>query len=287
MMKAALTGGECLTYPGFDEIYLHLYSIGIIPSVLSNGVLLDDARIAFFMKYPPRRLQVTLYGSTDEAYELVTGRKLFNKVYDNLIKVREAGLPLVISITPNAYMKADMKHLIERVESLGVPYFINSSLKPPREITGRKEEDLTTEEYIDLFRIQHEIRNIPIGEEDDIELPDINQSENSIYGLRCGAGRSGFSITYDGNMCPCFSLHFLKAKPLEIGFQKAWGQVNSMANNYLIPSECTTCVYRDVCITCPAVHISAPVSGHCDPRICERTKKMIKAGIIPLPNRRK
>ena len=29
MMKASLTGGECLTYPGFDEIYLHLWAMGV------------------------------------------------------------------------------------------------------------------------------------------------------------------------------------------------------------------------------------------------------------------
>ena len=53
MMKAALTGGECLTYPGFDEIYLHLQELGIRTAVLTNGVLLNEERIRFFQRYPP------------------------------------------------------------------------------------------------------------------------------------------------------------------------------------------------------------------------------------------
>ena len=28
MMHATLTGGECLTYPGFDDLFLYLHSLG-------------------------------------------------------------------------------------------------------------------------------------------------------------------------------------------------------------------------------------------------------------------
>lgn len=52
MRKARLTGGECLTYPGFDELYLHLQSRGVEVMVLTNGVLLDEARTAFFPEAP-------------------------------------------------------------------------------------------------------------------------------------------------------------------------------------------------------------------------------------------
>ena len=34
MRNASLTGGECLTYPGFDDVFLYLYSLGVIPGVL-------------------------------------------------------------------------------------------------------------------------------------------------------------------------------------------------------------------------------------------------------------
>ena len=37
MLHASLTGGECLTYPGFDELFLYLQSLGCTISVLTNG----------------------------------------------------------------------------------------------------------------------------------------------------------------------------------------------------------------------------------------------------------
>ena len=37
MMTATLTGGECLTYPGFDDLYLYLQGMGCNVSVLTKG----------------------------------------------------------------------------------------------------------------------------------------------------------------------------------------------------------------------------------------------------------
>ena len=48
MIRVNLTGGECLTYPGFEELYLYLHSLGCEIRVLTNGVLLDERWISFF-----------------------------------------------------------------------------------------------------------------------------------------------------------------------------------------------------------------------------------------------
>ena len=42
MIRINLTGGECLTYPGSEELYLYLHGLGCELRVLINGVLLDD-----------------------------------------------------------------------------------------------------------------------------------------------------------------------------------------------------------------------------------------------------
>lgn len=63
MIKAALSGGECLTYPGFDELYLFLQSHGVSVTVMTNAVLLNEERMAFFEKHRPGAFQITLYGS--------------------------------------------------------------------------------------------------------------------------------------------------------------------------------------------------------------------------------
>ena len=66
MISASLTGGECLAYPGFDELYLYLQSLGCDVAVLTNGFLLDEKRIQFFQEHKPSDIQITLYGSNDD-----------------------------------------------------------------------------------------------------------------------------------------------------------------------------------------------------------------------------
>ena len=90
MFQAALTGGECLTYPGFDSLYLYLHSLGCQVDILTNGVLLDESRLAFFREHPPALLQVTLYGDSEDTYERVTGHRVFHTVIENLYRVKEA-----------------------------------------------------------------------------------------------------------------------------------------------------------------------------------------------------
>ena len=84
MMHATLSGGECLAYPGFDELFLYLHSLGCEVTILTNGYLLDDQRIAFFRQHTPACIQITLYGSNDDVYERVTGQRAFGTVIANI-----------------------------------------------------------------------------------------------------------------------------------------------------------------------------------------------------------
>lgn len=51
MMFTSLPGGECLTYPGFKELYLFLRSKGVEVNVLSNDALMDEAMAAFLSRH--------------------------------------------------------------------------------------------------------------------------------------------------------------------------------------------------------------------------------------------
>ena len=283
MRNASLTGGECLTYPGFDDVYLYLYSLGIMPNILSNGLLIDEKRIQFFKDYPPRMIQVTVYGSSDDAYEKVTGHRAFKTVYNNLVRLKEEKIPVKLSITPNSYMRGDAKKLLDLLQSMEIPYNINANLISPRNNTGRSIHDLSIDEYVDIFKYRTTLNNQELTPVDLAEIPDVNHKLQKKYGFICGAGRSAFGIKYDGNLCPCLSMDELSVNARDMGFIEAWKIINDKAKKYPIPEECSLCVYRDRCLPCIAMHMSAGTLGHCNPRICERTKKLTSAGFIPVP----
>jgi len=63
-----ISGGEALLRPDFLEIYRILKQKGLLVSVFTNATLIREEHIALFKKYPPRDIEVTIYGSNPEDY---------------------------------------------------------------------------------------------------------------------------------------------------------------------------------------------------------------------------
>ena len=283
MKNASITGGECLTYHGFDELYMYFHELGIVPGILSNGIVIDK-KIELLKQYPPKMVQISLYGSSDEKYNNVTGHRVFHTVYQNLVLLRDSRIPVKITITPNSFMRGDVQPLIETAHNLNIPTNINANLIVPRKSTGRMVHDLTIDEYVEIYRYLSRLNHKEPEPADQVELPEENHRGTKQYGLICGAGRSSFGIKYDGTLCPCLSLGEISIGPISNDFEVLWKRINEIANSYPLPVECGDCSYRDRCLPCIAMHKNAPRAGHCDPRICERTKKLMVAGFIPLLN---
>ena len=281
VVTLALTGGECLTYPDFDDLYVFLVSLGFRVFIMSNGYLIDK-KLELFREYKPAGIQISIYGSSDTLYEKVTGVRAYKKVHENIMKIHDTDIPLRLSITPSAYMRDDVITLIQMAEKIHLKYGVNPQLLQPRAETNRCKEDLSLEEYLDIYRYLNAIHHKDLKTRDINEVPIENHNGPQRYGIRCGAGRSSFGIKYDGSMCPCLSLDKITVRPLEIGFEDAWKKISDAADQYPLPFECGDCVYRNHCLSCVAIHDSAPVPGHCDPRVCERMKRLVQEGFIPL-----
>ncbi len=67
-----ITGGEPLLREDFLDLYRMLKKKGLLVSVFTNACLVTDEHITLFRSYPPRDVEVTVYGATGETYERVT-----------------------------------------------------------------------------------------------------------------------------------------------------------------------------------------------------------------------
>lgn len=283
MSHATLTGGECLIHPEFDDIYLYLRSLGIKVNIKSNGILLTPQRIEFFKKYPPRGITVSLYGSCNEAYLNVTGHAAFNTVYNNLMQLKELDIPIDIAITPSIYMYDDIEKLLEVVKQLGFPYSINIMLFPPREETGRTLCDISIQDYIEIYKKLRTQNNLNTAKKEEREEAEsITTHEEPQIGIRCGAGRSSFNISWNGEITACENLNSKKISLFDHSFSEAWQIIHEEAVSYPLPIECIDCKYNKVCFSCVAYRCSGMAKGHCNREICERTKLLIQEGIYTL-----
>ncbi len=69
-----ITGGEPLLREDFFSIYSYMKKKGLLISVFTNATLIMEEHVRLFQKYPPRDIEVTVYGVTQETYERVTRR---------------------------------------------------------------------------------------------------------------------------------------------------------------------------------------------------------------------
>lgn len=286
MRKAVLTGGECLTYPGFEKLYLYLQSRGIEVQVYTNGILLTKKKIEFFKKNLPARIQISVYGSDESGYEKVTGHQVYRTVINNIELAEQADLPIQIAITPNIYMGKDAEKIIQYMSEKKIPYRINNTIFEPRTETGRNgagKLDIDTDEYIRLFQMQAQLSGEKLLKVKEEKLPELPKNMGMKKGIRCAAGKSSFHINWEGIMSGCDMLNDRKEEPLRTGFQKAWDMIHKAALEYPMALQCEICEYSKGCICCPAVHQqNGEMKGKCSPVVCERTRKFAAEGLIKL-----
>lgn len=287
MMHADLTGGECLSYPGFKEVYLYLRSRGVEVSVLTNGQLITEEMADFFAQYPPSVIQITVYGSDEASYEAVTGRRAFGDVCAAIERLKKRNLRLFLAITPNRYMQEDTHALMEFVRSRDVRYGIGTGSLPARPNTGR---DLHTyEPETELYVRLHldEQRCLQAAKEPEM-IPD-TRTDYVPTGFRtesripCSSGLCAFHINWKGEMTPCIPFFAISRSVTEHGFQDCWSWIKKQMLRYAPPEECGNCDKRQVCVSCPAERTSGVLNGPLNRAVCERYEQYIQAGILQIP----
>ena len=100
-----LTGGEPSLRPDFIELLRGLKSMGLLISVNSNGYLLQGELLEQLLRDPPHRLNISLYGTSNEVYESLCGVSAYDTVLRNIRTLRQAGgdVKLNLTLTPENY----------------------------------------------------------------------------------------------------------------------------------------------------------------------------------------
>ena len=287
MLQATLTGGECLAYPGFDELYLFLHDLGCEVRVLTNGVLLDEKRIRFFMEHRPSEIQITLYGWNNDVYERVTGKRVFETVSRNISNAVEAGLPVNVSVTPSIYLGEDVLETLKIGKTLCDNLDFSSGIIAPREETGRSEQrdDSDLNLYAKAYRLLNEMNGRETKEISPDLLPTPGGPSHvcSECGVKCAAGLSHFTINWKGILQGCIRLDMVQGYPLKEGFKAAWTRVNKWASSVPRVPECNNCAYETVCGKCIADMLQYAKPGKQPTELCEKTKLKVQYGIYHIP----
>ena len=246
-----ITGGEPLLRKDFPEIYRHAKTGGMVVTVFTNATLIDRSILELFRRFPPKAVEVSIYGASAETHEKITGvngsfeksLKGIRKLIDHRVNVRLK----TILMTLNRHELFDMENL---AKELGVKFRFDAAVsagldgnKAPIELRVPA-EDAVNMEFSDGARLQRWkeffawTRELPVSD--------------SLY--QCGAGLTHFHIDPYGNLLPCLMITDLKYNLVNGTFAAGWHEVMSRLRERKPGAHyrCNRCEKRALCGFCPA-----------------------------------
>lgn len=281
MLFLLLTGGEPLLRRDFRQIYGALSEMGLLISLNTNGSLIDDETYEFFVQHPPLRMNISLYGGTEEAYRNLCGVSACETVKNNVRRLRKAGIAVKINSSITPYNAEEIESVYAFGREVEAPVTATTYMFPPVRVNGCRYGEsparFEAEEaaaYMLRCREQYippeRLRRIADGIEPDAELGCVDEGEN----MRCRAGKSAFWVTWDGRMLPCGMFPIEGYSLREYGFAGAWEEVRRLTQTVKMPRECTGCPKKNRCAVCAAACITETGSSEIRPEyVCRMAKE--------------
>lgn len=279
-----LTGGEPFLYPEFKKVYKGLRNLGMIITINSNGTLINEEIAEFLEKDKPRRVNITLYGASNETYN-----KLCHNPYgfDQTMRGIELLKKHHIDIKLNGTLVPENEHeaskLIEIANKLELPIKIDTYIYPSNRKKIHTFNPSTRLSAVDAAKKSLEIKLKQNGEEEfnhykHFMLTNCNKEiTSSNDALNCRAGKSSFWITWDGYMTPCVFMDQPSINVFNTGFDASWKQLVEMTQQLHLPKSCMSCQNKDVCQICGACAYCE--NGNLDDKpeyMCAYTQEILK-----------
>lgn len=281
-MWMLITGGEPLLRTDFANVYLMLKRKGLLISVFTNATLVRLEHVDLFRRYPPRDIEVTVYGITRKTYETVTRRPgsfdAFRRGLDlllsNGVRVRLKAMALRSNLHEFPAIADFCRQHTKDLYRFDPKLHLRFDGDPQRNQEIRAER-LTAGEIVALEQADaarfHALRDGC----DALIQPEFTQSSGD-HLFQCGAGTDSFTVGYDGTFRLCSSLwapgttYDLRQGTLREAWEQHVLRVRDLRSNrpeFL--DSCCKCPITNLCMHCPAhAHLETSAMDGPTPYFC-------------------
>ena len=247
-----LTGGDPLIRNDFAEIYRHAKEKGILVTVFTNATLLSDKIISLFQEFPPRNIDVTLYGATAETYEGITGIPgSFNRCIQGIEALLNADLSLSLKTVLMSLNRHELLAIRQMATNYGAEFRYDASIMPY--LNGGKrplEFRLEPEEVAAL-----EFSDLEMGTQfqDFFRRSKAFVSSDKLY--NCGTGLTSFYVDSYGILQPCLMVNSPSYDLTRGDFSTGWMTVIHNIRDTCAGTEyeCNDCEKKGLCGLCPGL----------------------------------
>jgi radical SAM protein with 4Fe4S-binding SPASM domain len=249
-LEITLTGGEPLLRRDFAALYRYAREKGFLVSLFTNATLVNGEMIALLSEFPPLRVDVSVYGATEETYEKITRKPgSYRACMEGLSRLADAGIALSLKTVLMRWNLHEFGDLERLAASFNARFRHDTALFPrldgdrtpigfrvsPEEAVER---DLSGDtRKAQWFRL--------------CERAASRERTDRLY--FCGAGRSGCHINAYGRMQPCLMTAAMGHDARSLGVAEAWRKVQGSVRgkNAERQSACRRCERRHLCLNCP------------------------------------
>ena len=264
MLYLLLTGGEPFLYPGFKEVYEAVKEMGVIISINTNGSLIDEEWVEYLKDNPPTKMNITLYGGSDESYEKMCGVKNgYTKVTKAILMLKDAGVNVKLNCSLTPDNEDELESIINFADENDIILEVATYMFPQirldvnnkghnRRFTAEEmaEKDLKISRLMRGEETYREHVNFLKNRKCIIPGVDSECSNNEGTQLLCRAGTAAFWVTWEGNITPCGMMPVPKVSLADKDFNTAWKELVDKTLAIRLAPECAGCENKDICHSC-------------------------------------
>lgn len=265
--RCLITGGEPFLRKDIHEIYQAVLSKGLLVSFATNATLISGEDVRLLKKFPPREVEVAVFGATREAYERVTRTPgSFAAFKAGLDRLLGGGITVGLKVMVLRSNKHEIAALGDFCRAqAGEAYCFEPHLHlrfdrdEARNVSIRAER-LSPKEIVRLERSAG-AHVVPLDAVCAAPAPEARPGAvaagRRVFG--CGAGRTSFVIGPSGLVRPCPALHHP-----DFLYDLRSGSLDDALNRFLpaalsretdrrgFPDKCGPCPVAALCLRCPA-----------------------------------
>jgi len=244
-----VTGGEPLLRPDLREIYLHMKRRGLLVTLFTNGTAITPRIADLFAEWPPLVVEVSIYGSSPEVYESVTGLPgSFRRCVRGIELLLDRKVRMRLKTVPTTLNYADMDGMRALAAGYGLDFDwdplvncrVDGSATPagvrlrPEQIVALEQRD---PKRATAFRLEFRKASC-VAPRGDL--------------ITCGAYLHAFHIDPYGRLVPCMLLRQPAYHLREGSFREGWDEhfpaMRRQARTKAMP--CDTCDVHSACDQC-------------------------------------
>lgn len=267
LLYPLLTGGEPFVRKDLPEILSGMQDMGLQVSINTNGTLIGESMAKWLGQHRPTRMNITLYGASEESYETLCGNgDAFGQVRRavGLLKQYQVPVKFNASITPENVN--ELEKIISYAKSVDAPIQVATYMFPPfrrdenmigqnhrllpeeAALTRVKADWLQGDSHWFLGQAERFRHFVPLTDEMFTE-----QALGKSCKMTCRAGRCSFWIDWQGNIGNCGMYSTVKFSLKEYPFAEAWKKVVEETNQVRYSPVCTNCPNFRLCHACIAM----------------------------------